>query len=185
MELLISVISICVIIFLNLKNKIHNIENMYIFGFDDILIETPKNTTENVELLEAYLGEKINKPWYSYKDTLNDYLFDININHNITNIVKDEYNKDKNIVILFSNRKVMFKRIIKRILNSYDIKFHNYVLNNTNNSDIEFKLTQLHRHIYTFPNLKYIEIYENNKKHIEVFEKFLKTKNINYKINFI
>jgi hypothetical protein len=37
------------------------VENMFIFGFDDIIIETPKNTTENVELLEAYLGKEINK----------------------------------------------------------------------------------------------------------------------------
>ena len=83
---------------------------------------------------------------------------------------------------MLSDRKVIFKRNIKRILYRYDIKFHNYVLNNTNNSNIEFKLTQIHKHIFVFPNLKYIEIYENNEKHIEIFENFLKNKNINYKM---
>jgi len=148
-----------------------NITKISVFDFDGTLIDTPlpKYGIPKWEYFYNKSYPHINKSWWGEKESLDRDVFKDDIKP-INNTVFDyRVNRmdENNRVILLTHRLPKLSKYVEDILISNDIIMDDYLYRE---SFFKTKADILEKYISTLPNLKTIEIWEDNMDTINIYE---------------
>lgn len=140
----------------------NKIEKLCVFDFDQTLMQTPVKKI-GVKMWEKYYNTKYPlTKWWSEYHSLDDNVFKYYIrpNKNILYEFNKNINNDDTWVIMLTHRLPLFKDRIKSILNKYKIYFDDHLFRRSYTLK---KSNDLEEYLIKFPNLKKIEIWDDDE----------------------
>jgi len=161
-----------------------NITKIAIFDFDGTLMDTPHPDPGKKEW-EEKTGEKYpHRGWWSKRESLDTNIFDINTIKDTVREYIVEYEDPNTLVIMLTGRLPNQADQVEDILNSKGIVFDEYHYKDSGDT-LKSKLNTLRSLLNRYPNVNYIEMYEDREPHAIGFEEWGKNNNINIKVNLV
>jgi len=162
----------------------NNITKIAIFDFDGTLMDTPHPDPGKKEW-EEKTGEKYpHRGWWSKRESLDTNIFDINTIKDTVREYIVEYEDPNTLVIMLTGRLPNQADQVEGILNSKGIVFDEYHYKDSGDT-LKSKLNTLRSLLNRYPNVNYIEMYEDREPHAIGFEEWGKNNNINIKVNLV
>jgi len=160
------------------------ITKIAIFDFDGTLMNTP-----HAEEGKREWEEKTGKPyphigWWSKRESLDTNVFDIKpimstlLDYNV------ESDNPNTLIIMLTGRLPQQADQVEEILNGYNIIFDEYHYKDEGDT-LKSKLHTIKSLLYRYPNVKFIEMYEDREPHALSFEEWGKDNDINIKVNLV
>jgi hypothetical protein len=138
-----------------------------IFDFDKTLFNTPDNSDMNKGIyfkktgkIYPYIG------WFSKKETLDETIFDITLNKDISILVKESIDANC-LTILLTGRIVKLRNDVKRLCVKHDLLFDRYYCSDKNNT-LDFKISVLRNLYNEHPDVT-IHFYDDRIEHRDEF----------------
>ncbi len=154
-----------------------------IFDFDKTLFLTPDDSVENRELYKIKTGvEYPHKGWYSKHETLDDTIFDISVNHDISVLAKKSIESNY-MTFLLTGRIHKLHKHVKQLCVKHDILFDRYYCSHGSPNTLEYKKKVLSNIQQEFGNLCIVNFYDDRVEHTE--ELTLHGKNIFQNFNYV
>ena len=161
-----------------------DINKIAIFDFDGTLMDTPHPDTGK-EIYKSKTGKEYpHIGWWSKHESLDTEIFNIKP---ITSTILD-YNLEKDnphtMMVMLTGRLPKQSGQVERILHDNNLLFDEYHykdLGDTLNSKINTIKSFLNR----FPNVNYIEMYEDREPHAKAFQEWGKENGVNIKVNLV
>ena len=161
-----------------------DVNKIAIFDFDGTLMDTPHPDTGK-EIYKSKTGKEYpHIGWWSKHESLDTEIFNIKP---ITSTILD-YNLEKDnphtMMVMLTGRLPKQSGQVERILHDNNLLFDEYHykdLGDTLNSKINTIKSFLNR----FPNVNYIEMYEDREPHAIAFQEWGKENGVNIKVNLV
>ena len=161
-----------------------NITKIAIFDFDGTLMKTPHPDTGKIEWEEKTGKDYPHRGWWSKRESLDTNIFDINpINDTVLEYLA-EYEDPNTLVIMLTGRLPNQADQVEGILNSQGIIFDEYHYKD-NGDTLSSKFSTLHSLLNRYPNVNFIEIYEDRESHARSFAEWGKENNVDIKVNLV
>ena len=161
-----------------------NITKIAIFDFDGTLMDTPHPDTGKIEWEEKTGKDYPHRGWWSKRESLDTNIFDINpINDTVLEYLA-EYEDPNTLVIMLTGRLPNQADQVEGILNSQGIIFDEYHYKD-NGDTLSSKFSTLHSLLNRYPNVNFIEIYEDRESHARSFAEWGKENNVDIKVNLV
>ena len=161
-------------------NKITKIS---IFDFDGTLINTATPDTGKLIWKEKTGQDWPHIGWWGRKESLDSTVFDNIPIPSVIQAYKVESINPNTLMVMMTGRISRLSSEVESILTSNGLKFDKYLYNNTSDT-LRFKLGKLDSFISQYPNLKFIELWEDREPHVMAFREWGDTyPNINVKVN--
>jgi FMN phosphatase YigB (HAD superfamily) len=138
---------------------------LYVFDFDNTLVDTPW-PERKTEWEEYYKRPYTHRGWWGYIESLDEDVFDMKP---IPEIVKEyrRVSREKDaLVYLITGRRPHLKEKIKEILRKYNLYFDGYRFR----IDYVYKTDHIEKILDKFPNISYIEIWDDRNMEIDRYE---------------
>ena len=162
----------------------NNITKIAIFDFDGTLMNTPHPETGKGEW-EEKTGEKYpHIGWWSKRESLDTNVFDI---QSIKSTIVDyfvETDDPNTLVIMLTGRLPQQADQVEKILNDRSLVFDEYHYKG-NGSTLNSKINTIKSLLNRYPNVDFIEMYEDREPHAISFEEWGKENGINIKVNLV
>ena len=160
------------------------ITKIAIFDFDGTLMNTP-----HAEEGKREWEEKTGKPyphigWWSKRESLDNKVFNIKP---IASTILDytvESDDPHTLMIMLTGRLPQQADQVEEILNGYNILFDEYHYKDEGDT-LKSKLNTIQSLLHRYPNVKFIEMYEDRVPHAIAFEEWGKENNVNIKVNVV
>lgn len=161
-----------------------NITKIAIFDFDGTLMDTPHPDTGKQEW-EEKTGEKYpHIGWWSKRESLDTNVFDI---QSIKSTIIDyfaESDDPNTLVIMLTGRLPQQADQVEKILNDRSLVFDEYHYKG-NGATLNSKINTIKSLLNRYPNVNFIEMYEDREPHAISFEEWGKENGVNIKVNLI
>lgn len=161
-----------------------NITKIAIFDFDGTLMNTPHPDSGKIEW-EEKTGEKYpHIGWWSKRESLDTDVFDI---QSIKSTIVDyfaETDDPNTLVIMLTGRLPQQADQVEKILNDRGLVFDEYHYKG-NGTTLNSKINTIKSLLNRYPNVDFIEMYEDREPHAISFEEWGKENGVNIKVNLI
>jgi len=161
-----------------------NITKIAIFDFDGTLMDTPSPEVGKIEWEEKTGKEYPHRGWWSKRESLDTTVFDINPIKDTVLEYLAEYEDPNTLVIMLTGRLSNQADQVEDILNSQGIIFDEYHYKNDGDT-LSSKLNTIRSLLNRYPNVNFIEVYEDKEPHAIGFEEWGKENNIDIKVNLV
>jgi len=161
-----------------------NITKIAIFDFDGTLMKTPQPAEGKIEWKEKTGKEYPHRGWWSKRESLDTKIFDIDPIKDTVLEYLAEYEDPNTLVIMLTGRLPNQADQVEDILNSQGIIFDEYHYKN-DGSTLSSKLNTIKSLLNRYPNVNFIEIYEDRESHAMEFDSWGKENNIDIKVNLV
>ena len=161
-----------------------NITKIAIFDFDGTLMKTPHPDTGKIEWEEKTGKDYPHRGWWSKRESLDTNVFNINPIKDTVMEYLAEYEDPNTLVIMLTGRLSNQADQVENILNSQGIIFDEYHYKNDGDT-LSSKLNTIQSLLNRYPNVNFIEIYEDREPHAKGFEDWGKENSIDIKVNLV
>jgi len=161
-----------------------NITKIAIFDFDGTLMKTPHPDTGKIEWEEKTGKEYPHRGWWSKRESLDTTVFDINPIKDTVLEYLAEYEDPNTLVIMLTGRLPNQADQVEDILNSQGIVFDEYHYKD-NGDTLTSKFNTIRSLLNRYPNVNFIEIYEDREPHVIEFDRWGEENNIDIKVNLV
>ena len=161
-----------------------NITKIAIFDFDGTLMDTPHPETGKIEWEEKTGKEYPHRGWWSKRESLDTTVFDINPIKDTVLEYLAEYEDPNTLVIMLTGRLPNQADQVEDILNSQGIVFDEYHYKD-NGDTLTSKFNTIRSLLNRYPNVNFIEIYEDREPHVIEFDRWGEENNIDIKVNLV
>jgi hypothetical protein len=161
-----------------------NITKIVIFDFDGTLMNTPHPDSGKKEWEEKTGKDYPHRGWWSKRESLDTNVFDIPAIKDTVTEYLVEYEDPNTLVIMLTGRLPNQADQVEDILNSQGIVFDEYHYKDGGDT-LKSKLNTLRSLLNRYPNVNYIEMYEDREPHAIAFEKWGKENDVNIKVNLV
>ena len=161
-----------------------NITKIAIFDFDGTLMDTPHPDTGKKEWEDKTGKEYPHRGWWSKRESLDTNIFNINPIKDTVMEYLAEYEDPNTLVIMLTGRLSNQADQVENILNSQGIIFDEYHYKNDGDT-LSSKLNTIRSLLNRYPNVNFIEIYEDREPHAKGFEVWGKENNMDIKVNLV
>jgi len=161
-----------------------NITKIAIFDFDGTLVNTPHPDSGKKEWEEKTGKEYPHIGWWSKRESLNTDIFDI---QSIKSTIVDyfaETDDPNTLVIMLTGRLPQQAEQVEKILNDRGLVFDEYHYKG-NGATLNSKINTIKSLLNRYPNVDFIEMYEDREPHAISFEEWGKENGVNIKVNLI
>ena len=146
-----------------------NITKLSIFDFDGTLIDSPLPDYGKQEYLEKTGSEWPFSGWWGRELSLDQSIFDI---QPIPMVISD-YNKEKanpnTCTVMLTGRMVKLADAVKKILDSFNLKFDEYHYNRGGSTDVA-KMKTMEQLLNKYQTVTSLEMWDDRLEHIPVFQ---------------
>jgi hypothetical protein len=159
-----------------------------IFDFDSTMVNSPIQTKENEQKWADYYNKE-KWPflsWWTRPQSLDMDVFDITTNPEVVRDYMEESKNPKTLKVLLTGRVIELEPQVRKILDKKGFTFDMYLFKEgglTENS----KMRHMADIIDKYPSIKEMEMWDDRKEHVDVFERWGKyiehTDNIKFKLN--
>ena len=161
-----------------------NITKIAIFDFDGTLVDSPHPDTGKKEW-EEKTGEKYpHIGWWSKRESLDTNIFDINPIKDTVMDYLTEYEDPTTLVIMLTGRLSNQSDQVEEILHDKNIIFDEYHYKKAS-STLASKFNTIQDLLKRYPNVNFIEMYEDRASHAQEFEEWGRENGIDIKVNLI
>ena len=161
-----------------------NITKIAIFDFDGTLMDTPHPDTGKKEWEEKTGKEYPHRGWWSKRESLDTNIFDIESIKDTVMEYLAEYEDPNTLVIMLTGRLSNQADQVENILNSQGIIFDEYHYKNDGDT-LSSKLNTIQSLLNRYPNVNFIEIYEDRELHAIGFKEWGEENDIDIKVNLV
>jgi hypothetical protein len=161
-----------------------NITKIAIFDFDGTLMDTPHPDTGKKEWEEKTGKEYPHIGWWSKRESLDTNVFDI---QSIKSTIVDyfaETDDPNTLVIMLTGRLPQQADQVEKILNNRSLIFDEYHYKG-NGATLNSKINTIKSLLNRYPNVDFIEMYEDREPHAISFEEWGKENGVNIKVNLV
>ena len=146
-----------------------NITKISVFDFDGTLIDTPLPEDGKEVYLKKTGTEWPFSGWWGRELSLDQSIFDI---QPIPMVISD-YNKEKTnqntCVVMLTGRMIKLADAVKKILDSFNLKFDEYHYNRGGSTDVA-KIKTMEQLLSKYQTVTYLEMWDDRLEHIPVFQ---------------
>ena len=161
-----------------------NITKIAIFDFDGTLMNTPHPETGKIEW-EEKTGEKYpHIGWWSKRESLDSNIFEISPIRDTVMEYLAEYEDPNTLVIMLTGRLPQQADQVEGILNKEGLVFDEYHYKDKGDT-FKSKINTIVSLLNRYPNVDFIEMYEDREPHAMGFEKWGKENDFKLKVNLI
>jgi hypothetical protein len=161
-----------------------NITKIAIFDFDGTLMNTPSSKNGKIEWEEKTGKKYPHIGWWSKRESLDTNIFDIKPIKNTIIEYLAEYEDPHTLVIMLTGRLPNQADQVEGILNSQGIIFDEYHYKDKGDT-LTSKFTTIRSLLNRYPNVNFIEIYEDREPHVIEFDRWGEENNIDIKVNLV
>ena len=147
-------------------------------------MKTPHPDTGKIEWEEKTGKDYPHRGWWSKRESLDTNVFNINPIKDTVMEYLAEYEDPNTLVIMLTGRLSNQADQVENILNSQGIIFDEYHYKNDGDT-LSSKLNTIQSLLNRYPNVNFIEIYEDREPHAKGFEDWGKENNIDIKVNLV
>lgn len=158
--------------------KVENIKKIAVFDFDQTIAYTPLPEDGKIEYKNKTGKDWPHSGWWGRKESLDDEIFDIDVNKKVVDDYKENHDNDKILLVLLTGRIKKLSGDVEKILNKHNLHFDEYYYNDGGSTD-KFKLSILDKLINKYENVEYVEMWDDRLEHIPKFEAWGKENIIN------
>ena len=156
------------------------IKKLYVFDFDGTLMDTPLPEEGKIQWEEYYKESYPYVGWWSRTESLDSNAYDINPIPEVLNAYNKVKNEQDALVIMLTSRVKKVKPNIIEILRDHNLSFDKYMFKHGNKEKPE----RIDEILEEYPNIEYIEIWDDRDKEINLFNLWKSNKkNLNIIIN--
>ncbi len=167
-----------------LNESIENITKISIFDFDGTLMRTP-HPEEGKKKWENFYNKKYpHIGWWSKPESLDDAVFNIDTIENTINDYKREIKNPHTLVIMLTGRLPHQHDQIIELLKFHKIVFTEYHYKESGDT-LNSKLNSITTLLNRFPQVNYIEMWEDREPHAIAFEEWGKENNVKIEVNLV
>jgi len=134
------------------------IERLLIIDFDSTLAISPEPEKGKIQWEDYYGKQYPHVGWWSKPESLDNNVFDIKLNKNIENILREGINCSRTYTIILTSRLKKLKPEIERILELYNLNVNKVDLK----SDNKNKGEKILNYLIEFPNITQIDVFDDN-----------------------
>lgn len=165
-----------------MKKDLSKIQKLAVFDFDGTLLDTP--LPENgMEIYKIKTGhEWPYKGWWGREESLDPTIFDIKPIGSVISDYKKESSDQNTGVIMLTGRITKLADKVKSLLDSNGLTFDGYFYNGGGSTDTE-KIKTLNKLLVDYPNIRFIEVWDDRVPHIPIFEQWGKEQCLNGKLD--
>lgn len=158
------------------------VKKLYVFDFDGTLVKTPLPEDGIPEWRAFYQKQYPHQGWWSKPESLDIQVFNnLDIVQETIRRYKEIKNEPNSIKILLTSRISKLEYAVKRILEQKKLFFDRYIFKDGK----EEKKDKLNSLLEEYPNINYVEIWDDRDKEINRFQEWKKTKHITVVIHQI
>ena len=167
-----------------LNESIENITKISIFDFDGTLMRTPHPDEGKIEWENFYNKKYPHIGWWGKPESLDDAVFNIEPVENTINDYKKEMENPNTLVIMLTGRLPHQHDQIMELLKFHKIIFTEYHYKESGDT-LNSKLNSIINLLNRFPQVNYMEMWEDREPHAIAFEEWGKENGINVKVNLV
>jgi hypothetical protein len=146
-----------------------NITKISVFDFDGTLIDTPLPEEGKEVYLKKTGDEWPFSGWWGRELSLDQSIFDI---QPIPMVISD-YNKEKSkqstCIVMLTGRMIKLADSVKKILDSFNLKFDEYHYNRGGSTDVA-KIKTMEQLLSKYQTVTSLEMWDDRLEHIPVFQ---------------
>lgn len=161
-----------------------DIEKLAVFDFDQTLMDTPTKEEGTVIWKEKTGEEWPHKGWWGRAESLNMNIFDIGPIPSVEQDYKKEYNESRSVVVMMTGRHTGIKDEVTHILDQHGFDFDHYLFKKKSPT-IEDKFEKLEWLLEKYPNVKYVDIWEDREEHVQHFKRWGENKEQVVNVNHV
>ena len=167
-----------------LNESVENITKISIFDFDGTLMRTPHPDKGKIEWENFYNKKYPHIGWWSKPESLDDAVFNIEPIESTISDYKKEIESPNTLVIMLTGRLPHQHDQIMELLKFHNIIFTEYHYKESGDT-LNSKLNSIINLLNRFPQVNYIEMWEDREPHAIAFEEWGKENDVNIKVNLV
>jgi len=140
-----------------------------VFDFDGTLIDTPLPEEGRKEYKKKTGKDWPHVGWWGQPMSLDTEIFDILPIPSVIRDYKKEIANPDTMVVMVTGRMVKLTDLVKKILDMYNLKFHEYHFNRGGSTDSAKKKT-FDQLLAQHPSIREVTLFDDREEHIPIFQ---------------
>ena len=140
-----------------------------VFDFDSTLVDTPLPIEGKILYKQKTGNDWPHAGWWGQPLSLDMQVFDMKPIPNVIRDYKKETSNPDTMVVMVTGRMVKLADMVKNILSTLGLNFHEYHFNRGGSTDVAKKKT-FDQILEQNPSIKDVELWDDREEHIPIFQ---------------